>query len=110
MRASGVSSTAIGRGFAGGGSQSATCSHFHNCAWSAATRGRNSSIRHTSGFMAMLETETPHPDHPGLDGYETRKLVATLVDDQGFAAEAVKHAATSITRAVDAAVPRLEAG
>jgi N-acetylmuramic acid 6-phosphate etherase len=60
--------------------------------------------------MAMLDTETPHPDHPGLDGYETRKLVATLVDDQGLAADAVKHAAFSITKAVDAAVPRLEAG
>ena len=61
-------------------------------------------------FMPKLETETPHPDHARLDEYDTRNLVGTLIQDQSLAAEAVKHAAAAITRAVDAAVPRIEAG
>ena len=60
--------------------------------------------------MTTLETETPHPDHPRLDEYETRDLVAALIDDQELAADAVRRAAAFITAAVDAAVPRLEAG
>ena len=60
--------------------------------------------------MTTLETETPHPDHPGLDEYETRNLVGVLIEDQSRAAEAVRRAADSIAAAVDAAVPRLEAG
>jgi len=60
--------------------------------------------------MAILETETPHPDHSRLDEYTTNKLVDVLIDDQSLAAEAVKNAAASITAAVEAAVPRLEAG
>ena len=60
--------------------------------------------------MATLDTETPHPDHPALDEYDTRNLVGTLIEDQGHAADAVMRAAAAITDAVDAAVPRLEAG
>jgi len=60
--------------------------------------------------MTTLETETPHPDHPKLDEYETRNLVGVLIEDQSRAAEAVRRAADSISDAVDAAVPRLEAG
>ena len=60
--------------------------------------------------MSTLETETPHPDHPRLDEYATRKLVAALIDDQALAADAVRRAADAIAAAVDAAVPRLEAG
>lgn len=60
--------------------------------------------------MATLETETPHPDHPRLDEYETHHLVAALIDDQARAADAVRRAARSIADAVEAAVPRLEAG
>ena len=60
--------------------------------------------------MSTFETETPHPDHPNLDEYPTDTLVDALVEDQGFAAEAVRRAAPSIAAAVDAAVPRLEAG
>ena len=60
--------------------------------------------------MATLDTETPHPDHPALDEYDTRNLVGTLIEDQGRAADAVMRAAAAITDAVDAAVPRLEAG
>lgn len=60
--------------------------------------------------MPPLETETPHPDHPRLDEYDTRKLVDVLIQDQSLAAEAVMRASRSIEAAVDAAVPRLEAG
>lgn len=60
--------------------------------------------------MSTLETETPHPDHPRLDEYETPDLVGALIDDQELAADAVRRAAAFITAAVDAAVPRLEAG
>ena len=60
--------------------------------------------------MSTLETETPHPDHPKLDEYETRNLVGALIDDQSRAAEAVRRVTDSITAAVNAAVPRLEAG
>jgi N-acetylmuramic acid 6-phosphate etherase len=60
--------------------------------------------------MATLETETPHPDHPRLDEYSTGELVNVLIDDQALAAEAVRHAAAKIGEAIEAAVPRLEAG
>src|SRR4051812_9421073 len=32
--------------------------------------------------MATLETETPDPDHPALDRYDTRDLVGVLIEDQ----------------------------
>jgi len=57
-----------------------------------------------------LRTEQPHPDHPGLDRYDTPALVAALLADQALAAAAVQAAAGSIAQAVDAAVPRLRAG
>jgi N-acetylmuramic acid 6-phosphate etherase len=57
-----------------------------------------------------LRTEQPHPDHPGLDRYDTPALVAALLADQALAAAAVQAAAGSISQAVDAAVPRLRAG
>jgi len=60
--------------------------------------------------MTTLKTETPDPAHPGLDKYDTHELVGTLIDDQGRAAEAVKRASDAITAAVDAAVPRIQAG
>ena len=60
--------------------------------------------------MKTLKTETPDPAHPGLDRYDTQELVATLIDDQGRAAEAVKRASQAITAAVEAAVPRIRAG
>jgi N-acetylmuramic acid 6-phosphate etherase len=57
-----------------------------------------------------LRTEQPHPEHPGLDRYDTPALVAALLADQALAAGAVLAAAPSIAQAVDAAVPRLRAG
>ena len=58
----------------------------------------------------LLRTEQPHPDHAGLDRYDTPALVAALLADQALAATAVQAAAGQIARAVDAAVPRLRAG
>ena len=60
--------------------------------------------------MTTLDTEIPHPDHPRLDEYETRDLVAAFIDDQGRAAGAVRRAAGPIAAAVTAAVTRLESG
>ena len=58
----------------------------------------------------LLRTEQPHPDHAGLDRYDTPALVAALLADQALAAAAVQAAAGQIAHAVDAAVPRLRAG
>jgi N-acetylmuramic acid 6-phosphate etherase len=58
----------------------------------------------------MLPTEQPHPDHGHLDEYGTAELVAALIDDQARAALAVRNASAQVARAVEAAVPRLEAG
>lgn len=61
-------------------------------------------------MTSPLRTEQPHPDHAGLDRYDTPALVAALVADQALAAAAVQAAAGSIAQAVDAAAPRLRAG
>ena len=61
-------------------------------------------------MIPTLATEQPHPDHPRLDEYDAQQLVAALVDDQALAAQAVRAAAPAIAQAVEAAVPRLEAG
>ena len=55
-------------------------------------------------------TETPDARHPALDRYETPALVAAFVDDQQGAIDAVRSALPELTRAVDAAVPRIAAG
>ena len=60
--------------------------------------------------MKLPRTEQPHPDHPGLDGYDTTRLLAAFVDDQAQAAEAVRAAVPALQQAVDAAVPRLQRG
>ena len=58
----------------------------------------------------MLKTEDPSTEHAGLDEYPTTALVNALVDDQRNAAVAVRAAGAQIAAAVDAAVPRIEAG
>ena len=58
----------------------------------------------------MLKTETPDPRHATLDQYPSVDLVAALVDDQINAVNAVRAAGPAIAAAVDAAVPRMEAG
>ncbi len=60
--------------------------------------------------MAMLKTETPDARHAGLDQYASDELVAVLVDDQLNAVNAVRQAGPALARAVDAAVPRIDAG
>jgi N-acetylmuramic acid 6-phosphate etherase len=57
-----------------------------------------------------LRTETPHPDHARLDGYDSARLVDSFAADQAGAAAAVRAAGAALARAVDAAVPRLRAG
>lgn len=58
----------------------------------------------------MLKTETPSTAHTSLDAYAIPQLVATFVNDQMDAVLAVKDAIAQIAAAVEAAVPRLEAG
>jgi N-acetylmuramic acid 6-phosphate etherase len=58
----------------------------------------------------MLKTETPDQRHADLDLYPVEQLVAVLVDDQINAVNAVRAAGPAIARAVEAAVPRIEAG
>ncbi|XLZ68857.1 N-acetylmuramic acid 6-phosphate etherase [Massilia sp. SR12] len=58
----------------------------------------------------MLNTETPSSQHRELDQYPTEQLVAAFADDQLTAVHAVRAAVPAIARAVDAAVPRIEAG
>ena len=60
--------------------------------------------------MSTLRTEQPHPEHAGLDRYDTGTLVDAFVADQAQAAWAVRAAAAQLAQAVDAAVPRLQAG
>jgi N-acetylmuramic acid 6-phosphate etherase len=55
-------------------------------------------------------TETPDAKHPRLDRYATGDLVGAFVEDQLEAVAAVKAALPDLARAVDAAVPRLQAG
>ncbi len=55
-------------------------------------------------------TESPHPDHGGLDGYASDALVRAFVDDQQQALAAVQAAAPALAQAVEAALPRLRAG
>jgi N-acetylmuramic acid 6-phosphate etherase len=58
----------------------------------------------------MLNTETPSPEHTGLDQYPTGRLVEVLADDQFQAVEAVRACAPQLAAAVDAALPRIQAG
>jgi N-acetylmuramic acid 6-phosphate etherase len=58
----------------------------------------------------VLRTEQPHPAHATLDGYSTPALIDTFIADQAQAAAAVQGAAPALAHAVEAAVPRLQAG
>ena len=60
--------------------------------------------------MLMLKTETPSTHHANLDQYSASDLVNAFVDDQINAVNAVRAASAQLSAAVDAAVPRLEAG
>jgi N-acetylmuramic acid 6-phosphate etherase len=58
----------------------------------------------------VLRTEQPHPAHAALDSYSTAALIDAFIADQAQAAQAVQGAAAALAQAVDAAVPRLQAG
>ena len=58
----------------------------------------------------MLKTETPSTAHPDLDQYPLDALVNAFIDDQVNAVAAVRAASSDIARAVEAALPRIEAG
>ena len=58
----------------------------------------------------MLKTETPSTAHPDLDQYPPDALVNAFIDDQVNAVAAVRAAGSDIARAVEAALPRIEAG
>jgi N-acetylmuramic acid 6-phosphate etherase len=58
----------------------------------------------------MLNTESPSTEHASLDQYPAQDLVNVFIDDQQKAILAVRHASAAIARAVNAAVPRIEAG
>ncbi len=61
-------------------------------------------------MTTRLNTETPNTEHPGLDLYGSTELIAALVDDQQRAVTAVQAAAPQLAQAVDAALPRIQAG
>lgn len=58
----------------------------------------------------QLSTEQPSQQHAQLDEYSAEQLVAAFSADQARAAEAVGKAAAQLTRAVDLAYARLQAG
>jgi N-acetylmuramic acid 6-phosphate etherase len=60
--------------------------------------------------MSTLSTETVAAAHAALDSYNSLQLVQALAADQQQAVAAVLAAAPDIARAVDAALPRLQAG
>lgn len=64
----------------------------------------------TGSGQAPLTTESPSEAHVDLDTYTTAALVAAFIDDQHLAVTAVAQAAFDIARAVDAALPRIQAG
>ncbi|MBA4341317.1 MAG: N-acetylmuramic acid 6-phosphate etherase [Methylibium sp.] len=58
----------------------------------------------------MLKTETPSERDTELDQYDSAQLLSVLIDDQLGAVAAVRRALPALTKAVDAALPRIEAG
>ncbi|MGL4232679.1 MAG: N-acetylmuramic acid 6-phosphate etherase [Casimicrobium sp.] len=58
----------------------------------------------------VTPTETPNERHRNLDTYSTQAMIEAFVDDQTNAVAAVRAVASDLARAVDAAVPRIDAG
>ena len=58
----------------------------------------------------LLKTETPSLAHTTLDEYPLADLVNVLIADQLDAVHAVRAASTQLAAAIEAAVPRLDAG
>ena len=68
------------------------------------------SARHDAALHDPRATEAFAPQHAALDTLAPLELVRTFVDDQLIAVQAVQAAAEHLTRAVEAALPRLERG
>ncbi len=60
--------------------------------------------------MTIPATESPSALHPELDTYSSERLVEAFLSDQKNALDAVQAAIPALTRAVAAAVPRLQRG
>ncbi|WP_349740792.1 N-acetylmuramic acid 6-phosphate etherase [Roseateles cavernae] len=58
----------------------------------------------------MLKTETPNSDHSDLDLYDNARLLQVLADDQLQAVAALRAALPALQQAVEAALPRIQAG
>lgn len=58
----------------------------------------------------QLPTETPSTQHTTLDEYESAALVTAFAEDQRAAVSAVLAAREALSAAVDAALPRIQAG
>lgn len=58
----------------------------------------------------MLKTETPNSDHADLDLYDNARLLQVLADDQLQAVAALRAALPALQQAVEAALPRIQAG
>ncbi len=60
--------------------------------------------------LNLLRTESPNELHRALDTYTTEAMVAAFVDDQTNAVASVRAIAGELARAVDAALPLIDAG
>lgn len=60
--------------------------------------------------MGIPGTETPAAQHAHLDRYGSAELVAAIAGDQARAVQAVLEAGEQLAHAVEAALPRLQAG
>jgi N-acetylmuramic acid 6-phosphate etherase len=58
----------------------------------------------------ILRTEQPNPLHERLDEYPSAQLTSAFIEDQQNALDAVRNANAAIAKAVDAALPRIQAG
>jgi len=59
---------------------------------------------------SLLPTETPSTQHTTLDEYDSAALIAAFAEDQRGAVSAVLGARDALSAAVDAALPRIQAG
>jgi N-acetylmuramic acid 6-phosphate etherase len=64
----------------------------------------------TTMLDRLTNTERPSAKHAELDRYDTAHIVRAIAEDQRDAVEAAISAAPAITKAVDAALPRIRAG
>lgn len=68
------------------------------------------SLLHIMLAKTILRTEQLNPLHERLDEYPSAQLTAAFIEDQQNALDAVRAAGGAIAQAVDAALPRIQAG